>query len=176
VKYIGEQGEELGLSRYPIFSWQINRELELWNPLAHPSMMYRRDILVRAGGYNEALAFAQDFDLARRLRKYGAIRNLVTPGVAYRRHLGQISQLRVKERNEIVSEIISRKRDGGLNPKAARAVVSLYESSPRGLGSIKALGIFLRHRPITALLIVGSLLCTRVWLLIPRLTEHLRRV
>jgi len=61
-------------------------------PLAHPSVMFRREAVLAAGGYDEAVRYCEDMDLWRRLVLAG--RQLrVVPEVLlrYRRHPGQQS-------------------------------------------------------------------------------------
>jgi glycosyltransferase involved in cell wall biosynthesis len=162
VRFVDERGRIQGGSRYPLFSWQIHKELELWNPLAHPSMMYRREALVLAGGYDEGVEFAQDFELARRLRVYGRIRNLARAGILYRRHPQQISERKSSERNEVVSKIIRTQLGRVISRKSAETIVALYESKNTKFGTLRALGLFSLHRPIAGLQICFSVLYTRI--------------
>lgn len=62
-------------------------------PFAHPTIMFRRDLVLSLGGYDETLAAAEDLDLYRRLALVRRdIRVLEEPLVLYRRHGGQMSQ------------------------------------------------------------------------------------
>lgn len=162
VLFVDEGGGVQGESRYPLFSWQIHKELELWNPLAHPSMMYRRETLLLAGGYDEGIEFAQDFELARRLRDFGRIRNLLEPGILYRKHPQQISKRKSSERNEIVAQTIRSQLGQRINTKNAKLIVELYESTNTKFGALKALGIFSLHRPLVGIQICFSVFYTRV--------------
>jgi len=65
-------------------------------PFGHPSLMYRRDVVVELGGYDPALAPAEDKDLYRRLAlgRYEA-RVVEEALVRYRRHGKQLSQVQV---------------------------------------------------------------------------------
>jgi hypothetical protein len=62
-------------------------------PWGHPSLMFRRDVVVALGGYDESLAPSEDKDLYRRLAlaRHGA-RGVEEPLVRYRRHELQLSQ------------------------------------------------------------------------------------
>lgn len=64
-------------------------------PLAHPALLYRRDVIRNLGGYDATFAPAEDKDLYRRLAlaRY-EVRIVEEPLVAYRRHPQQLSQLR----------------------------------------------------------------------------------
>ena len=64
-------------------------------PFGHPSLMYRREVVLGLGGYDAELAPAEDKDLYRRLVLAGHEARVVRePLVHYRRHEGQLSQAR----------------------------------------------------------------------------------
>jgi len=75
VRSIGHTGE--GMRRY--VDWQngllghedLVSNLFVESPIAHPSVLMRRDIFERAGGYHDP-GWAEDFDLWHRLRERGA--------------------------------------------------------------------------------------------------------
>ena len=62
-------------------------------PFSHPSLMYRRDVVLELGGYDESLAPAEDKDLYRRLAlARHEVRAVEQVLVRYRRHERQLSQ------------------------------------------------------------------------------------
>ncbi|MGH2998790.1 MAG: glycosyltransferase family 2 protein [Gaiellaceae bacterium] len=62
-------------------------------PFGHPSLMYRRDVVLALGGYDASLAPSEDKDLYRRLAlERREARVVAEPLVRYRRHQGQLSQ------------------------------------------------------------------------------------
>lgn len=64
--------------------------LLLTNPVAHPTLMARRAVLERAGGYRQVPT--EDYDLWLRLAADGArLERLPLPGLAYRMHPGQVT-------------------------------------------------------------------------------------
>jgi glycosyltransferase involved in cell wall biosynthesis len=75
VRSIGAGGE--GMRRY--VDWQngllthdeMVANFFVESPIAHPSVLMRRDLFERAGGYRET-GWAEDFDLWHRLREHGA--------------------------------------------------------------------------------------------------------
>jgi glycosyltransferase involved in cell wall biosynthesis len=76
-------------------------------PWGHPSLMFRRDVVVGLGGYDASLAPAEDKDLYRRLALAGhSARSIDAPLVLYRRHEGQLSheQAEVQRRNDWTSQ------------------------------------------------------------------------
>lgn len=75
VRSIGHTGE--GMRRY--IDWQngllghdeMVANLFVESPIAHPTVMMRRDLFERAGGYHDP-GWAEDFDLWHRMRERGA--------------------------------------------------------------------------------------------------------
>ncbi len=75
VRSIGHTGE--GMRRY--IDWQngllghdeMTANLFVESPIAHPSVLMRRDLFERAGGYHDP-GWAEDFDLWHRMRERGA--------------------------------------------------------------------------------------------------------
>ena len=61
------------------------------NPIAHPSIMLRREAALAAGGYPEDFAYAQDYALWLRLARAGRIGVLPERLVVVRHHPGQLS-------------------------------------------------------------------------------------
>lgn len=66
-------------------------------PFGHPSLMYRRDVILEIGGYDPTLAPAEDKDLYRRLAlSRRDVRVVREPLVRYRRHPAQLSQVQAE--------------------------------------------------------------------------------
>jgi GT2 family glycosyltransferase len=62
-------------------------------PFGHPSLTFRRDVVLELGGYDAELAPSEDKDLYRRLAlAHWEARVVPEPLVRYRRHAGQLSQ------------------------------------------------------------------------------------
>lgn len=78
-------------SRLPLTNWQIRAEAMFFNPLAHPSLMLRKDALESLSGYDSLFKYAQDYELISRLLAKGKIKNLPYPLTAYRIHQNQIT-------------------------------------------------------------------------------------
>lgn len=89
---IVDAGGSLGrvLSRPPTDAL-IRWSLCFQTPLAHPSVLMRKAVLDRVGGYNDALLANQDRDLWHRLSALTRFANLKVPLLLYRKHPGQIS-------------------------------------------------------------------------------------
>jgi len=73
----------------PTSSMQARWKLMVWNPFVHGSMMLRKTHVIQAGGYDEKLERAQDYDLWIRLSKVGLGG---IPDILYTHRLGSNSQ------------------------------------------------------------------------------------
>ncbi|MXO73457.1 glycosyltransferase family 2 protein [Alteraurantiacibacter buctensis] len=60
--------------------------------LAHPTVIYRRDVVLSVGGYHKAFRHCEDFDLWLRLADRTRIANLPRRLLRYRHYAGQVSQ------------------------------------------------------------------------------------
>ena len=97
VEFFGEEMART-TSRLPKYDWQIRRESRVLNPMAHPSLMFRKSALLEAGMYDERYLLAQDYELFSRLLPLGKFHNLDEPLTRYRIHKDQISSHRATER------------------------------------------------------------------------------
>ena len=61
---------------YPTTDVKIRKNLLKINPFAHPAVMYQKEAVIKAGGYNEKLATVEDYDLYFRLGNLGKFANL----------------------------------------------------------------------------------------------------
>ena len=89
---IDSSGATTGHISVPLGTANLIRRLRWRNSLIHPSVMFRRDAVLEAGGYSLASGHFEDYDLWLRLACIGDIDNLGCPLIAYRRHVGQITQ------------------------------------------------------------------------------------
>lgn len=69
--------------RQPTSDWDIRRTLLAWNPFVHSSVVFRRDVAIASGGYDEALRHNEDYDLWLRLGLRGLLLNLPQVCVRY---------------------------------------------------------------------------------------------
>ena len=67
---------------HEVLAW----ELLFDNPFVHTSVMFRKDIVEAAGGYDDAWAYNQDYDLWTRLARTTRVANLPLRLVAWRAH------------------------------------------------------------------------------------------
>jgi hypothetical protein len=63
----------------------------------HPAVMYRRQVVLGLGGYDDRMVEAEDLDLFLRLAEVGRIINLPEPLLKYREHLKKSGRVRAKQ-------------------------------------------------------------------------------
>ena len=76
AREIGPDGAPVRVVQPPADDAPIRRALIRANPFVHSSVMLRRELLTRAGGYDETLAVAQDYELWMRLAGLTRLANL----------------------------------------------------------------------------------------------------
>ncbi len=80
------QGSFIRLHRNPILNGVIKYELMFSNSLTHPSIMMRREIILKEGGYDPEWVNTEDYNLySRIIRKY-KLANIPEPLLNYRVH------------------------------------------------------------------------------------------
>lgn len=94
---IDEQSQVIGVRRYPADHQDIVSAMRRYNPIANSTVMFRREVYERCGGWRESALPAQDYEWYSRLAVAGVrYANLQEPLVRYRIHRGSLkaSQLR----------------------------------------------------------------------------------
>jgi GT2 family glycosyltransferase len=97
LELIDTHGRPLGVRRYPESDAQIRAMLPIENPIAQPSVMFRRQAALRAGGYAPNRNLSEDYDLWLRLARLGKLHNLPEPLTRYRLHPGQGKSTRTRK-------------------------------------------------------------------------------
>jgi glycosyltransferase involved in cell wall biosynthesis len=98
AREVDARGHELGVVRPPEDDAAIRRALIRRNPMLHSTVMVRRALLARVGGYDETFAVAQDYDLWLRLTAVTRLANLAEPLVVRRLLPDRVSVARDAER------------------------------------------------------------------------------
>jgi len=98
AREVDEAGRTAREVRPPADDRAIRRALIRRNPFVHSSVMMRRSVLERVGGYDEALPVAQDYDLWMRMSRLTRLANLPAPLVVRRLLPGRVSAVRDDER------------------------------------------------------------------------------
>lgn len=87
---IDARGRVVGHRRLPATFPAVAAAIRRHNPIAHPSVMFRRQAIIDAGGYDPA-AKTEDYDLWCRLVKSGGrLENLAAELLQYRFHSGAL--------------------------------------------------------------------------------------
>lgn len=95
---VDEQGREVRVVRFPASDIDIRWKAFLQNPIAHPTVMLRREVLTRhALSYDEAFQTTQDYDLWSRMLTFTKAANLDEPLVRYRLSAGITSNRREEQ-------------------------------------------------------------------------------
>lgn len=89
---------------------RIKREALMANPLAHSTVLYRREAALKVGGYDETLAGFQDWDLWLKLGKIGKLYNFPDYLLNYRIWPGSGSLQQSKRNTESALRITRRHR------------------------------------------------------------------
>lgn len=83
---------QLNLAEHPLSHEAFLRSIDDNGPLlAHPTVLYRREVVLAAGGYHAAFRHCEDYDLWLRLAHRTRIANLPERLVHYRRSAEQVS-------------------------------------------------------------------------------------
>ncbi|HBM2453561.1 TPA: glycosyltransferase family 2 protein, partial [Enterobacter hormaechei] len=109
VDYINSQGVIIGRTFPYIFPFSASNILLQQNLYAHPSVMFRKDIFLKSGGYpNELSGICEDYYLWTRMIKFGKMINLSESLTQYRISEGQITDwVPSKEYYRLIRKIIS---------------------------------------------------------------------
>ncbi len=94
---IDEAGYAIGERRYPTGHDEIVRAMRRFNPIANSSVMFRRTVFERFGGWRDSPLPAQDYEWYSRLASGGArFANLPERLVSYRLHPGSIKSSKLR--------------------------------------------------------------------------------
>lgn len=98
AREIDGAGRDVRVVRPPTDDAAIRRVLIRANPFVHSSVMARRALVERAGGYDERLPVAQDYDLWMRMAALTGLANLDEPLVVRRLGARRVSVEREEDR------------------------------------------------------------------------------
>lgn len=76
VDVIDEKGKNIGRLIYPTNDKDIRKVLIKKNPFCHSTIMFRKEVAEKVGGYNKDFSAAQDYDFWMRISKHYQIANL----------------------------------------------------------------------------------------------------
>jgi len=98
AREVDASGREVAIVRPPTSDVEIRRALIRSNAFVHSSVTMRRAALEEVGGYDEAFAVAQDYDLWMRMSRVTRMANLSEALVIRRLLPGRVSEARDTER------------------------------------------------------------------------------
>ena len=101
----------------PLIPTKAARFVEHRCPVHHPTIMMRRDAVLKAGGYRKAFSHAEDYDLWLRMSELGyGFANLPQPLLNYRVHGDNVSAVyrAAQERSIALARLAHRVRKAGL--------------------------------------------------------------
>lgn len=88
---INDSGQVLQQTRCLLDDSAIQSELLVGNPIWHPAVVMRKEVVVASGGYRKALLDADDYDLWLRMAERSQLANLPQIVLQYRIHSAQVS-------------------------------------------------------------------------------------
>ena len=98
ARVVDERDREVDVIRPPEDDRAIRRALIRRNPFVHSSVMLRRALVERVGGYDASFPVAQDYDLWLRLSRLTRMANLSEPLVVRRLVAGRVTATREDDR------------------------------------------------------------------------------
>ena len=120
AREVDSAGRDVALIQPPEDDAAIRRALIRRNPFVHSSVIMRREVAERAGGYDASFAVAQDYDLWMRISRWTRMANLGEPLVIRRLLPGRVTAERDGARLRAEARIRWRAvRDGAYPPWCA---------------------------------------------------------
>lgn len=94
IRIMDETGRTIRVGDYPVSMEEAARFMEHGCPVAHPTVIMRREAVLRAGGYRPLFAHCEDYDLWLRISELGyGIANLPVVLLRYRMHGNNVSAI-----------------------------------------------------------------------------------
>ena len=84
-------GQVMQVIRCPLEDSAIQSDMLVGNPMWHPAVTMRKEIVLASGGYRKALVDAEDYDLWLRMAERSRLANLPQIVLRYRIHPAQVS-------------------------------------------------------------------------------------
>lgn len=88
--------KRVGNRKYPKTDSEIRNKIFRFSPFAHPAVMYRKEPVIKVGGYSHPLVDAEDYDLYFRLGNEGKFANLGHTLIKYRVNDDSVSNRRAR--------------------------------------------------------------------------------
>jgi glycosyltransferase involved in cell wall biosynthesis len=91
IELISQEGRLESVKIYPTGPIKLKKLMNEGCFIAHPSVMYRKEVFYMAGRYRSLYPHAEDYDLWMRMMNFSDITNLDSILISYRQHPGQVS-------------------------------------------------------------------------------------
>jgi hypothetical protein len=117
VEWIDATGKPLVIRRYPSDDEKIKTTLlQEGSAFWHPTVVLRREVFVRAGGYRRVVVDAEDYDLWLRIADHYQLANLEKVVLKYRIHPHQVSMRKTAQQTlgMIAAQVAASTRRNGL--------------------------------------------------------------
>jgi len=106
AQIINQKGERQRILKTPVTHEEIIAHLLLYNPMVHTSLFTRKKVLNEIGGYNENIAYAQDYYLWWKLSQKGRLACIGKELVRRRQMVeGSIAALNMDEQLKSINKI-----------------------------------------------------------------------
>ena len=123
--------DEMSTINYPENPDYLKWCLCFYNPIAHPSVMYRHSLIDSVGGYNEEYQFAQDYELWGRLSGITKLSNFQQVLVQMRKHEGNVTRIHADESIENSLKIGQKMMAEFINAPVPKNIVGCCHTSTR---------------------------------------------
>jgi glycosyltransferase involved in cell wall biosynthesis len=111
ARMVNEKDEELFLSHLPTSDREIRKRILRYNPFIHPSVLFRKQAAIVAGGFKNNEKYIEDYSLWLRLGDLGSFANLNEYLMSYRIHSGGESQKNNLEQIKNSLELIGKHKN-----------------------------------------------------------------
>lgn len=128
IRIINDQGRPGATFVMPVTPTDVEWAMPMLCPLAHPTVMIRRNLLVEIGGYCTAAVYAEDHDLWWRLEQRTTIANLPEPLLRLRKHSGNVTATQRDRHLAAGAAISKRVVDGRLGADVPLPVIQCLRS------------------------------------------------
>jgi GT2 family glycosyltransferase len=119
VQWINAEGRALYISCYPTDDIELRKAMVTCSPFWQPTVLLRREVFVRTGGYRDAFAPAEDYDLWLRVTEHCRCANLEDVVLKYRIHPHQVS---LRRRKQQTLGILAARRSAAMRQDGERDV------------------------------------------------------
>ena len=141
VEWIDATGKPLVIRRYPSDDEKIKTTLfqqgcAFW----HPTVVLRREVFARAGGYRRVVVDAEDYDLWLRIADHYQLANLENVVLKYRIHPHQVSMRKTAQQTlgMIAAQVAASTRRNGL-ADPLNSMVAITDETLASLGVTKSM-------------------------------------